>query len=630
MTKARGTRRMSLLALTAAALMGLAALCGTISTEGVSAQAASGDASYRSPSAIVVVEDARELYVAEYAASSVAVVTAKDGSVARRIALPETAGGLALSQDGKTLYVTSASASGNVFVADATSGQVTGTIKTGHTPMSPVLSPDGTRLYVCNRFTNDVSVIDTAGKTETGRIPVVREPVAAALTPDGAFLFVANLLPAGPSDGDFVAAAVSVIDTAASKAIATVTLPNGSSGLRGICVSPDGKYVYVAHILARYQMPTTQLERGWMNTNALSIIDAAQKTLVNTVLLDDVDLGAANPWAVACTADGKYVCVSHAGTHELSVIDRAGLHAKLDKVAAGTQVSEVSLTAADVPNDLSFLVDLRRRIKLAGNGPRALALAGTTAYVAEYFTDSVCVVDVAAEANPKPRTIALGAETPLTVARKGEMFFNDADLCFQHWQSCASCHPDARVDGLNWDLLNDDIGNPKNSKSMLLSHQTPPVMSLGVREKAEKAVRSGIRFIQFAERPEEDAVAIDEYLKNLKPIPSPRLVNADLSPDAQKGKEIFSRAGCTACHPQGLYTDLNEYDIGSTKGLDKGKLVDTPTLIETWRTAPYLHDGCAATITDVLTKCNPGDKHGTTSTLSPDEIRQLEEFVLSL
>jgi Zn-dependent protease len=46
---------------------------------------------------------------------------------------------------------------------------------------------------------------------------VVREPVAAALTPDGAFLFVANLLPAGPSDGDFVAAAVSVIDTAASR-----------------------------------------------------------------------------------------------------------------------------------------------------------------------------------------------------------------------------------------------------------------------------------------------------------------------------------------------------------------------------------------------------------------------------
>jgi len=240
------------------------------------------------------------------------------------------------------------------------------------------------------------------------------------------------------------------------------------------------------------------------------------------------------------------------------------------------------------------------------------------------------VVDIAADANPRTRTIALGVETQLTTARKGEMFFNDAALCFQHWQSCASCHPDARVDALNWDLLNDDIGNPKNTKSMLLSHQTPPVMSLGVREKAEKAVRSGIRFIQFAERPEEDAVAIDEYLKGLKPVPSPQLVNGELSAEAKKGKEIFARSGCIACHPQGLYTDLNEYDIGTTKGLDKGKLVDTPTLVETWRTAPYLHDGRAATITDVLTKYNPGDKHGTTSTLSPDEIKQLEEFVSSL
>ncbi len=38
-------------------------MSGTISTEGVSAQAASGDASYRSPSAIVVVEDARVRYM---------------------------------------------------------------------------------------------------------------------------------------------------------------------------------------------------------------------------------------------------------------------------------------------------------------------------------------------------------------------------------------------------------------------------------------------------------------------------------------------------------------------------------------------------------------------------------------
>jgi cytochrome c peroxidase len=214
--------------------------------------------------------------------------------------------------------------------------------------------------------------------------------------------------------------------------------------------------------------------------------------------------------------------------------------------------------------------------------------------------------------------------------RKGEIFFNDAALCFQHWQSCASCHPDARVDGLNWDLLNDGIGNPKNTKSMLLSHQTPPAMSLGIRDKAETAVRAGIRFIQFAERPEEDAQAIDSYLKSLTPVPSPRLENGALRPEAERGRAIFERAGCAACHMAPLYTDLEPYDVGTVQGMDAGKPVDTPTLVEIWRTAPYLHDGRAATLRDVFVRYNPDDKHGKTSGLTAEEMGDLIAFMLSL
>lgn len=571
-----------------------------------------------------------ELYIAEHTGNAVAVVNPDDGTVKRSIALPDAPGGLAVSPDGATLYVAAAVPVGCVRVIDVASGEIRGSVPAGHTAIAPVLNADGTRLYVCNEFSNDVSLIDASSKTELARIPVLREPVAAALTPNGTLLFVANMLPVGSSDGDSISAAVSVIDTAKNEVAATIALPNGSTGLRGICASPDGQFVYVTHILARYQMPTTQLERGWMNTNALSVINVGQRALANTVLLDDVDLGAANPWAVACTADGKFVCVTHAGTQEISVIDRAMLHQRIDAAAAGQRVTEVTSSAADVPNDLSFLTGVRRRIKLAGNGPRALVLSGTTAHVAEYFTDSLSTVDIAVEARPVVRASALGPVVPQTPERKGEMFFCDADLCFQHWQSCESCHPGARVDGLNWDLLNDGIGNPKNTKSMLLSHQTPPVMSLGVREEAEKAVRAGIKFIQFAERPEEDAVAIDAYLKSLKPTPSPLLVNGQLSDAAQRGKEVFNRADCATCHPEPIYTSLGEYDLGTTKGLDTGKTVDTPTLIEVWRTAPYLHDGRAATVPDVFSKFNPNNQHGTTSTLTPEEFADLIEFVMSL
>ena len=33
--------------------------------------------------------------------------------------------------------------------------------------------------------------------------------------------------------------------------------------------------------------------------------------------------------------------------------------------------------------------------------------------------------------------------------RRGEMLWNDGTMCFQHWQSCASCHPEGRMDALN-------------------------------------------------------------------------------------------------------------------------------------------------------------------------------------
>jgi cytochrome c peroxidase len=57
---------------------------------------------------------------------------------------------------------------------------------------------------------------------------------------------------------------------------------------------------------------------------------------------------------------------------------------------------------------------------------------------------------------------------------------------------------------------------------------------------------------------------------------------------------------------------------------------DTPTLKEIWRTAPYLYNGSAVTMKEVLTKFNKNDKHGKTSQMSEQEIEALAEYVLSL
>ena len=123
---------------------------------------------------------------------------------------------------------------------------------------------------------------------------------------------------------------------------------------------------------------------------------------------------------------------------------------------------------------------------------------------------------------------------------------------------------------------------------------------------------------------------MDEYLKALKPVPSPWLVNGQLSASANRGKQIFSQAGCADCHPAPLFTNLNQYDVGTGRDREEGLGFDTPTLVEVWRTAPYLHDGRAITIKEVITKFNRDSLHGKTSNLSAQELEDLSAYVLSL
>jgi mono/diheme cytochrome c family protein len=426
-------------------------------------------------------------------------------------------------------------------------------------------------------------------------------------------------------------------------------LPNGSTGVRGMCASPDGKFIYVTHTFGRYQLPTTQLERGWMNTAGLSVFNGETGEYVNTFLLDDVDLGAANPWGVTVSPDGKALIVAHAGTREISVIDRDAVHARLDKAAKNEKVTEVTKSASDVPNDLSFLVTIRNRIRFDGDGPRGvIATPDGRVFVACYFTDKLAEVklaDVAQRGNTaKGEMIALGKEVDLSKdrVRRGEMLWNDGAMCFQQWQSCASCHPDGRADALNWDLLNDGIGNPKQTKNMVYSHLTPPTMVTGIRLDMKTCNRKGLTHIQFVVRPEEDALCIDAYIESLEPVPSPYLVKGALSPAAKRGERLFKSAGCADCHPPDKQGPKGErlfcYPFGHKNykkylllgvGNEEGREWDTTTLVETWRTAPYLYDGRALTMEEVLTTANPGDVHGKTSKLKPAEIKDLAEYILS-
>ncbi|MBQ1254098.1 MAG: YVTN family beta-propeller repeat-containing protein [Alistipes sp.] len=515
--------------------------------------------------------------------------------------------------DGELIYVTTSFAKGGVEVINPKSDSPVKFIPTGRGACSPILSADGKFLYVCNQFQTTISEIDLATMVVTREVKVLREPKNAVLSKDGHHLFVANFLPVGRANQDYVAGAVSVIDMQSFEKIKDVPLATGSNALRGMAISCDGEYLFITHNLGRFQIPTSQLQQGWMNTSAVSVISAKDFSYGGAVLLDEVDRGAAGVWNVKCTAD-KMV-VSHSGTHEISIIDYPAFVEKYKQVADKESLSY----------DLKFVVGLRQRIALRGNGPRNFVIADNSAYIPTFFSDTLNVIDLD---NPAEISCAALVENRQeSDIDKGEKYFNDASYCFQNWQSCNGCHPgDGRTDGLNWDNLNDGTGNPKNCKSMMVAHYTAPSMISGIREHAEKAVRAGFKYIQFNEVSEDIATCVDEYLKNLKPVPSPYLVNGELSGKAQRGRIVYQKYGCGMCHSGPYYTDCKMHVIGEDVEFKQGW--DTPTLVEVWRTAPYLFDGRAATMEEVFTV----HRHGLNkkSKITSEEIDDLVEYVNSL
>ncbi|HID21169.1 MAG TPA: hypothetical protein EYP14_02050, partial [Planctomycetaceae bacterium] len=140
---------------------------------------------FQGPTALVVTKNGRWLYVACHDARQVAVVSVSDGRIVRRWDMPAPPTGLVLTPDGARLIVTCAAPESPVLIIDPSTAERVATFQAGHTATSPVMSPDGRFLLVCNRFDNDVSVIELATGRTVRRIAVEREPVAADLTPDG-------------------------------------------------------------------------------------------------------------------------------------------------------------------------------------------------------------------------------------------------------------------------------------------------------------------------------------------------------------------------------------------------------------------------------------------------------------
>ena len=512
---------------------------------------------------------------------------------------------------GDRAYVTCSEASGELHCVSLEGEMKTlFTTKVGMGACAPVVSADGKKVYICNRYKATVSEVDATSGELLREVKVLREPCAASLSKDGKTLYVNNFLPSQRADVDYVAADVSVIDCETFTKIKDIKLCNGSNALRGNTLSEDGKYLFISHNLGRYQVPTSQLQQGWMNTNAVSVISTENNEYFGTFSLDEPDRGAGGVWDIVC--NGEYMVVSQSGTHDVSIIDYKALVERLE-----------AYEDKDVlDHDLYLLRDIRTRMAIEGNGPRNMALKDGVVYLPTYFSDNLNIINLREQSL---NHLAYNPDRVESAIDRGERAFNDAALCYQNWQSCNGCHPgEGRADAMNWDLMNDGIGNPKNCKSMLYAFQTPKCMISGIRDHAGLAVRAGYKFIQFCDVEEDVAKDVDEYLRSLKPLPSPYLVDGELSKKALEGKKVYEKYGCGSCHVGEYYTDMRTHRIGEDVEFEQGW--DTPTLREVWRTAPYLFDGRAETMEDVFLE----HRHGIQGKISRKDAEALAEYVNSL
>jgi cytochrome c peroxidase len=260
---------------------------------------------------------------------------------------------------------------------------------------------------------------------------------------------------------------------------------------------------------------------------------------------------------------------------------------------------------------------------------------------------------------------------------RGKVLFNTAKppMSSRRWVACSSCHPDGLNDARVWQQPE---GLRKTTAFVGLAH-THPLHWSGDRDEVqdfEYTIRSklmqGSGFLQgkikakvsyhpieleekTAGRSKDlDAIAI--YCNSLEFPLSPHIapsplsplpggegkgVRGKLTPAAERGKEIFFKkeVGCASCHSGPFFTDsslkkpFNLHDVGTGRA-DKsermGTKYDTPTLLGIYRTAPYLHDGSALTLKDLLTTQNKKDQHGKTSHLAATDIDDLVQFLKSL
>ena len=504
-----------------------------------------------------------------------------------------------------------------VVIIDADSGKNRATVSVFDEPYGIVSTTDGSRIYVTLEYPGQVVEIDPRTSEITRTFPAGSFTRGIAITPDQKRLLICEYLTAN----------LRAIDVISGKLVDEWPAGSTDNLARQLTIHPKRPKAYVSFI--RSKVTAHQGAGSIFPYLAVADLIDSEDSRRKRMPLDSV-FGTpvtANPWEIAISPDGRRLFVVFSGTDDMQVCN----------------------TIDDDYRELSLA-----KYITTGHNPRAVRVSpdGSRFYVYNALDFEVVAYDAQ---RLRPIANIPVTRNPLSPeVHDGKVLFYTAlqPMTARRWISCSSCHPDGQPDGRTWH-------NPEGLR------QTPPLRGLAFThpqhwsadrdetQDFEHTIRGplmGGRGLHKGRlnKPlgatnkglSASLDALAAYTNSHTFTLSPYAKNG-LSPAAERGRKLFvsRQTKCAECHSGPFFTDSQSgkpgvrHDVGTGNADESetmGSSYDTPMLLGLYRSAPYLHHGTAASLQDVLTTQNDGDKHGTTSHLSTAEVNDLAEFLKSL
>ncbi|HSY38138.1 MAG TPA: cytochrome-c peroxidase, partial [Polyangia bacterium] len=188
--------------------------------------------------------------------------------------------------------------------------------------------------------------------------------------------------------------------------------------------------------------------------------------------------------------------------------------------------------------------------------------------------------------------------------------------------ACASCHMEGQEDGRTWNF---DTEGPRRTMNVAggISGRAPYHWDGGLTSFGDLVTTVYNQRMGGPTLTGDQSTAAQSWMNAIPSLPG---VVSDADAVA-RGQAVFtdSTHGCALCHTgTQLTNNRTGLDVGT------GGTFKVPSLVGLAYTAPYLHDGCAATLADRFGACGGGDLHGVTSTLTQDQLSDLIAYLDSL